>query len=218
MPAPELLLRAVALPWVTALLLEPAGAPAGRRYAAVRGEGGGPRVLGLGVLEEFGTLSSPIFVAPRAAAGAVYDAGIGLAHRRDPELPLDAGWPPLVLGLDLPPPELPADAEERLLAALAAGEGTEPPPTTTTVEAAGHRLEVVRFHGAAVLATDAPLLPRQLAALAAAAFPFAVAVATGNRLTASEDGRPAEVHVAAEATVAALVDAAREIVGREVTA
>lgn len=214
MPAPEPLLRRLALPWVTALLVEPAEAPAGRWYAAVRGEGGGPRVLGLGVLEEFGTFSSPILLAPRAVAGQVYDAGIALAHRRDPELPLDAGWPPLVLGLDLPAPELPADAEERLLAALAAGEGTVEAPASTVVEEAGHRLEAVSVPGAAILATDAPLLPRQLAALAAAAPPFALAVATGNRVTASAGGRPVEVRVASEATVAALTAATRSLVER----
>jgi len=216
MPAPEPLLRAVALPWVTALLVEPASAPAGRWYAAVRGEGAGPRVLGLGVLEEFGTISSPIFLAPRAVLGEVYDAGIALAHRRDPELPLDAGWPPLVIGLDLPVPDLPPDAEERLLAALAAGEGTETPPATTTVEVAGHRLETVRFPGATVIATDAPLLPRQLAALSAAASPFAVAVATGNRVTAADGAGTVEVRVAAQDTVTDLVEAVRRFTGGEV--
>jgi hypothetical protein len=216
MPAPEPLLRRVALPWVTALLVEPADAPAGRWYAAVRGEGDGPKVLGLGVLEEFGTISSPILLAPRSVLGEVYDAGIALAHRRDAELPLDAGWPPLVVGLDLPAPELPPDAEERLLAALAAGDGTETPPATTTVEVAGHRLETVRFPGATVVATDAPLLPRQLAALAAAAAPFAVAVATGNRVRAADGGRTVEVRVAAQATVAGLVEAVRRFSGGEV--
>jgi hypothetical protein len=215
MPAPEPLLRAVVLPWVTALLVEPAGAPAGRWYAALRGEGDGPRLLGLGVLEEFGTISSPIFLAPRAVLGEVYDAGIALAHRRDAELPLDAGWPPLVLGLDLPAPQLPPDAEERLLAALATGEGTEAPPATLTVEVAGHRLETVRFPGATVIATDAPLLPRQLAALAAAAGPFAVAVATGNRVTAADGAGTVEVRVAAQDTVTDLVEAVRRLTAGE---
>ncbi|MEZ5331074.1 MAG: hypothetical protein R2991_03255 [Thermoanaerobaculia bacterium] len=212
MPAPEPLLRPVTLPWATALLVEPVDAPAGRWYAALRGEGDMPRVLGLGVLEEFGTLSAPILLAPRSVVGQVYDAGIALAHRRDPELPLDAGWPPLAIGLDLPAPELPEDAEARLLAALDAGEGAVEPPTIRSAEAAGQRLELVPFPGAVVLATEAPLLPRQLAALAAAAPPFAVAVALGNRVTAGKRGRAVDVRVASEATVTALVAATRDLI------
>ena len=66
------------------------------RYALDGGDG----FTGLGVTEDFGAVSTPIVLAPAAAVGKVYDGliryGLGLAAG----LPEDAGWPPVVLGVD----------------------------------------------------------------------------------------------------------------------
>ena len=66
------------------------------RYALDGGDG----FTGLGVTEDFGALSTPIVLAPAAAVGKVYDGliryGLGLAEG----LPEDAGWPPVVIGVD----------------------------------------------------------------------------------------------------------------------
>lgn len=66
------------------------------RYALDGGDG----FTGLAVTEDFGALSTPIVLAPAAAVGKVYDGliryGLGLAAH----LPEDAGWPPVVIGVD----------------------------------------------------------------------------------------------------------------------
>jgi len=66
------------------------------RYALDGGDG----FTGLAVTEDFGALSTPIVLAPAAAVGKVYDGliryGLGLAAG----LPEDAGWPPVVIGID----------------------------------------------------------------------------------------------------------------------
>jgi D-aminopeptidase len=66
------------------------------RYALDGGDG----FTGLGVTEDFGALSTPIVLAPAVAVGKVYDGliryGLGLAAG----LPEDAGWPPVVIGID----------------------------------------------------------------------------------------------------------------------
>ena len=66
------------------------------RYALDGGDG----LTGLGVAEDFGTFSTPIVLAPRAAAGRVYDALIQYGLGRDPGLSTTTGWPPMVMGVD----------------------------------------------------------------------------------------------------------------------
>jgi D-aminopeptidase len=83
-------------------------------------EGGSP-LTGLQVLEDFGTFSSPLVLAPPAAMGKLYEGLLGYGLGRDPGLDLDTGWPPLILGVeDLNPPALVyrAAAEAQLRAAL----------------------------------------------------------------------------------------------------
>lgn len=97
------------------------------RYALDGGDG----FTGLGVTEDFGALSTPIVLAPAAAVGKVYDGliryGLGLAAG----LPEDAGWPPVVIGIDdsgVNDPSLThaAVTQAHLDEALAAARGGEP--------------------------------------------------------------------------------------------
>jgi hypothetical protein len=182
-----------------------------RRFVAYRCGRGFRTLLGHAVIDEFATLSSPVFLGPAALAGKLYDAGITLAHRRDPEMALDLGWPPLVVGLDEPAPELPGDWQESLLAALA-GSGGEAAAGAQRREVGPHRLERLDVGAATLWATDAPLVPSQLGRLCEVApGPFALAVNVGQAVERMPAGRPMTVSVAGEAQVEALLAAAREM-------
>ena len=65
-------------------------------YAA----GGALAWTGVEVAEDFGTLASPIVLCNATSVGAAYDALITRGHKRDPELPVDDCWPPIVVGID----------------------------------------------------------------------------------------------------------------------
>jgi D-aminopeptidase len=71
-----------------------------RLYCGGYALGGGGRLTGRGVAEDFGTFSSPIVLAPAPALGRVYDEAIAYGIERDPGLSTDTGWPPVVLGVD----------------------------------------------------------------------------------------------------------------------
>jgi hypothetical protein len=190
-----------------------------RRFAAYRCRAGSPRLLGHAVVDEFATLSSPVFLCPRPLAGKIYDAGISLAHRRDAEMDIDQGWPPLVLGVDQPAPgftsKLEADWQQRLLEALQApGDGEKPGRSDGFVgrDAGQDRLEWARVATADVLVTSAPLLPKQLARLCETSpLPFAVAVSTAEVLVRSPDGRPRSVAVASEGRLQGLLSASKAL-------
>lgn len=64
------------------------------------GGGRGGSFSGIEVTEDFGTFSSPIVLCNATTVGAAYDALITLGFRRDPELPTDDAWPPVVIGID----------------------------------------------------------------------------------------------------------------------
>ena len=61
---------------------------------------GGDAMSGLGVAEDFGTFSSPIVLAPSPVVGRVYEALIRHSLGRDTGLSTEAGWPPVVVGID----------------------------------------------------------------------------------------------------------------------
>lgn len=61
---------------------------------------GGDAMSGLGVAEDFGTFSSPIVLAPAPVVGRVYESLIRHSLSRDPGLSTEAGWPPVVVGID----------------------------------------------------------------------------------------------------------------------
>ena len=79
-----------------------------RRLFIGRSAAGGENALtGLQVMEDFGTFSSPILLAPLAAMGKLYQALLAYGLSRDAGLDIDTGWPPLILGMeDLNPPAL----------------------------------------------------------------------------------------------------------------
>ena len=92
------------------------------RYALDRGSA----MTGLQVLEDFGTFSSPIVLAPPAAMGRVYQGLLSYGLRRDPGLDIDTGWPPLIVGVeDLNPPDqiYHGASEAHLETALQAAQG-----------------------------------------------------------------------------------------------
>ena len=62
--------------------------------------GGGLSWTGVEVAEDFGSFASPIVLCNATSVGAAYDALITRGHKRDPELPVDDGWPPIVVGID----------------------------------------------------------------------------------------------------------------------
>ncbi len=75
-------------------------------------------MTGLSVAEDFGTFSSPIVLTSSASVGVVYNACITYGHKRESGLPIDAGWPPVVIGLDdsyLNDPEKEREIKEDIL-------------------------------------------------------------------------------------------------------
>jgi len=85
---------------VTAVLPYPPWVRHRKLFLGGAAAGGGNEWTGLHVAQDFGTFSSPIVLCNATTVGIAYDALITLGHRRDPELPTDDAWPPLVLGLD----------------------------------------------------------------------------------------------------------------------
>ncbi len=206
------MLEAVSLPYCTVLLPEPLDAGRGRLFAAYRARRGHRWLLGQGVLDEFGTLSSPVWLAPWELIGKMYDFGIAFGFRRDPELPLDGGWPPVCIGLDLAAPPLPDAWEDELTRALERA-GSDP-GSGDRVErrtVGARRLDRFTLAGVTVLETDAPLLPHQLGRLCdASSSAFTLAIATGQRLVRSSAGEPARLAAASEGVLAALTAAVAE--------
>lgn len=127
--------------------------PPGRWFAALVTTWPPRPLLGRAVIDEFGTLSSPVYLVAPDRVGVVYDAALADAFSRDPDLPIDAGWPPLVIGVRPESDDLPIPKR---------GSGqtsSNPVQFSSQSEVRGDVL---------VLATDAPLLPRQLRRLARA--------------------------------------------------
>ena len=61
---------------------------------------GGADLSGLQVAEDFGTLSGPIVLAPAPGFGGIYNGVISYGYQRYTALPIDAGWPPVVIGVN----------------------------------------------------------------------------------------------------------------------
>ncbi len=204
------MLEAVSLPWCTVLLPEPIDSGRGRLFAAYRARRGYRWLLGQGVLDEFGTLSSPVWLAPSELIGRMYDFGIAFGFRRDPELPVDGGWPPVCIGLDLPAPPLPAGWESELTAAIEGAGATAGPGGRVERSTVGaRRLDRFTLAGVTILETDAPLLPHQLGRLCdASSADLTLAIATGQRIVRSRDGAPARVRAVSESALEALTAAA----------
>lgn len=208
------MLDVVSTPWCLVIRFEPWDVQAGRYFASYASRGSFSALVGHPVIDEFATLSSPIFVGSRESLGKMYDAGISLGHRRDPEMGLDLGWPPLCIGLDGQFPALPPDGQERLVEAASRAFDPSRPTAEEVTRRRGElrswKLESLEIGEATVLTTTAPLLPRQLGRLCeVAGGQVVVAVSTGNRLETVPAGSPRSVRSLGERELDSLLQVAR---------
>jgi len=210
------MLRLISLPFCRVVMAAPWNEPPARRFVAYRCNGDFRRLLGYGVIDEFATLSSPIFFGPQALAGKLYDSGIVLAHRRDAEMALDTGWPSLVVGLERfpAPEELPETWQEDLLAAIvadpAAGEPLAVADSFARRRVGSFQLERVAVGEAVIWATDAPLLPKQLGRLCEVTRqPFVLALGT-TPLARVASGATHALDVISERLLRGLLQVARQ--------
>lgn len=189
-------------------MIEPWNATRGRYFISYRALGDFRSVLGLPVIDEFATFSSPIFFCPGPILGKIYNAGISLGHKRDPEMGIDLGWPPLVIGYEASSPELPQDWEQQLLEQIqkAGEQRSGGAGEITTIDK--YEIRRLQIGECEIFATNAPLLPKQLQRIAQLSnTSFSIAFSTGNRLTAQKNAQPLTVKVASEAALMKIVDA-----------
>ncbi len=180
-------------------MLEPWNAPAGRYFISYRSLADFRSVIGLPVIDEFATFSSPIFFCPRSLLGKIYNAGLSLAHKRDPEMGIDLGWPPLVVGYDGPVAELPTQWEQQLLEAIQkAGEkGSRGEGDAMQID--DYEIRRLRIGESEIFVTNVPLLPKQLRRVAQISnAPFSLAFSTANRLISQKNAVPLTVQIASE--------------------
>ncbi len=213
--------RRVGTNYCLALMLEPWNAPAGRFFVAYKGRHGFRALIGNGVADEFRTISAPLFITPTPLLGKIYDSGMALADRRDVEAPLDLGWPPLCMGLDIASPALADNWQPELLDVLTdskPGQAPAWPVAGSSKAVSGYEIEFVRCGGpqlssqVTVLGTTAPLLPGQLERLADIDNSgLTVAVATGNRLLRSQNDQAQHIDVVSETVLERLVEATRAL-------
>jgi hypothetical protein len=197
-------------------MMDPWNASAHRYFIAYTARNHFRHVLGLPVIDEYATFSSPIFFAPISILGKIYNAGISLGHLRDPEMGLDTGWPPLCVGIDGPAPMLPPNWDQTLIQELQSmkldgSDSANSSVDSRTASVEDFLLQCIRMGtpnsdqpgGTKVFATNAPLLPRQLKRITqiATKASFAVAFSTGNRIKTKEVPNPAECHVIPEETL-----------------
>lgn len=195
------------LPFCKVLMIERWNAPAGRYFIAYQSKHDFRHVLGLPVIDEFATFSSPIFFTHHTLIGKLYNAGISLGHKRDPEMGIDLGWPPLVVGSQGEEINLPDQWEEQLMDAIMEAEVPEE-------EAAGKQapdlkslkkqsdFEKTRIGECEIFATKVPLLPKQLRRICQQSnAPFSIAFSTGNRLTSQQKGASMKIKCASEAVL-----------------
>lgn len=218
-PVPEPALFAIAgTSYCQALVFEHWNAAPGRFFVACRTRGAFTALLGNGVIEEFRTLSGPILLAPTANIGGVYDAGTRLADARDLEAPIDQGWPPLTVGIDVAAPKLPDNWIAHLLDAIRNQQRTGTAPWRHAVRTTmTGNFRVQRLHcsvgsspAVTIIATDAPLLPQQLQRLADCGnAPITIAVSVGNRLPRVPASEFQQIDAVSEEVLGTLVDSAR---------
>jgi hypothetical protein len=201
----------IQLPFCKVITIDAWNAPPVRYFAAFKFRGTFSHVLGLPVISEFATFSSPIFLAPKALLGKIYNAGISLAARRDPGMDIDVGWPPLCIGTNDPAPPLPQNWEETLLQAIQSNK--------TDLSIKGKRFEsflkkfeeftiqYIQFDTVSVFATDAPLIPRQLTRISELGnADFCIAFSTGNKVTRQQKAQPMKVKVISEEALGQMIE------------
>lgn len=180
-----------------------------RYFIAYRARNSFRQVLGLPVIDEFSTFSSPIFFAPIPLLGKIYNAGISLGHKRDHDMDIDLGWPPLCVGIDVPAPELPANWEQTVIAAIQDSSTASQPKEMSIEKIADYTMQKIVVGETTVMATDAPLIQRQLRRLCeTTSTPFTLAFATGNRIVRAKNAEPIDVRVVSEKVLDMLMSAA----------
>ena len=186
---------------VKAILTEEWNAPAHRYFLAWRSLGDFRHVMGLPVVQEFATVSSPIFFGPVPLLGKIYNAGITLGHNRGPAMDIDMGWPPLCIGVEDVASDLPENWETKLLERI-----TSPNENGVAQEVDGYLVQTIEIGQTSVYATNAPLLPRQLLRLCQLSkLPFAIAFATGNRITRQKNADPVQLQAVSETQLQKLI-------------
>ncbi len=85
---------------VTAILPYPLAVRNRKLFIGSFASGNWNEWTGLHVAQDFGTFSSPIVLCNASTIGIAYDALISFGHEREPDLPIDNAWPPIVIGLD----------------------------------------------------------------------------------------------------------------------
>jgi hypothetical protein len=197
----------IELPYCKVIRVGAWNAPAHRYFVAYRAEGTFRQVIGLPVVDEYATFSSPIFLTPEKILGKVYNVGISLGHQRDPEMALDLGWPPLCVGTSDPLPELPANWETELLNSIKKNEATKNHKEETK-QVEGYMLQRIRISEIDIYATDAPLLPKQLKRISELSpKQFSIAFSIGNKVTRQEHAAPLPVTALSEAELVKILDA-----------
>jgi hypothetical protein len=188
----------IELPFCKIIRIEAWNAPPHRYFIAYHSRDEFSHVLGLSVIDEFATFSSPIFFAPAPILGKIYNVGITLGHKRGADLDIDSGWPPLCIGTNEPAPELPADFENQMMDAIKRSSGSPLPAQTIR----DFQVQFIEIGETSVFATNAPLFSGQLRRICRLTdTPFAIAISTGNRLTRQKDGNTNEVHAVSEAVL-----------------
>jgi hypothetical protein len=183
----------IELPYCKVLMLERWNAQSGRYFIAYRALNNFSSALGLPVIDEFATFSSPIFFCPTPLLGKIYNAGISLGHHRDPEMGIDLGWPPLVVGYDASF-DLPANWEDHLLSTIKNAQ------VQRSRGAGEYQLKKLRIETTEIFITDAPLLPKQLKRLAQTSdAPLSISISIGNRLSSQKNAAPLSIKTASEA-------------------
>lgn len=188
-----------------AILIEEWNAPAHRYFIAYHARGDYKHVLGLPVIDEFATFSSPIFITNPAWLGKIYNAGLSLCGKRNPDSDIDGGWPPLCVGAEGFKTDLPADYETKLIAAIEAGKGSSRPEPRKVED---HNFDSIQIGQIQVIATDAPLLPTQLHRICQNSnAPFSLAFSTANRLTRQKNGQPIPISAVSEKILSEILKA-----------
>ena len=193
-------------------------APAGRYFFSYRARADCRWLMGHAVVDEFATVSAPLFFSSPALLGRIYNAGLSLGHRRDPELALDQGWPPLCVGIQGFDTGGQADPEPEIMTELMRPMTfTTPPPAQAVRYHAqsmqDHLLELWRFSAdVSCFATNAPLLPRQLRRLCDTGdAPLVLALSLGNRLPRLRKGALGNVQSVSESSLGELLMLAHEL-------
>jgi hypothetical protein len=198
--------KLIELPFCKTILIGKWNAPAHRYFLAYRAQGNFRQVLGLPVVDEFATFSSPIFFTSESMLGKIYNAGISLGHMRDPEMGIDLGWPPLCIGTKDRSAELPENWESALLNRIKEEQAIISENEENLVD--GYKFQKVQIAGIDVYATDAPLLPKQLKRICQlSANPFSIAFSIGNKLTPQKNATPLSVKAISESSLNALLQA-----------